>query len=373
MARRRYLSTEISTDTAVCKLAKEYGEFAALLYTWMIPHAEDDGSIHADAEKLILMVIPGFRWKTEQDVEEALGGMHQLGLVFWDRENETIYFPSSSFYRYQSYITESRRGTLARKEAQKTGDNKAPDACADNSAKQRKAAQSAEDQREEAQNAALFSFSVSSSVSSSVSNSTSAISPDEPGETTADAADTQDISDPPSPPKPTEPPGSDEPAKISVLPSSTGPPANALLHGFIASWNSTLVELGFPAVRSSTPRRIRSFAGRVSEAQERASPAFWDGVISLIASSDWLCESAKSGAAWLRFDWFLNESNLVKLLEGQYNRSERRRSSYDRAAEKDPGQILQDFLGGQDEIPVLSLRDDEDFIRAEEENSNASM
>ena len=45
MARRRYISTAISTDTAVCKLAKKYGEFAAMLYTWMIPHAEDDAKL----------------------------------------------------------------------------------------------------------------------------------------------------------------------------------------------------------------------------------------------------------------------------------------------------------------------------------------
>ena len=38
MARRRYISTNISTDPKVNILAEKYGDFAALLYTWMIPH-----------------------------------------------------------------------------------------------------------------------------------------------------------------------------------------------------------------------------------------------------------------------------------------------------------------------------------------------
>ena len=48
MSRRRYLSTEVSLDTRINRLALEAGDFAALLYTWMIPHAEDDASITAD-------------------------------------------------------------------------------------------------------------------------------------------------------------------------------------------------------------------------------------------------------------------------------------------------------------------------------------
>ena len=92
MARRRYISTSISTDSAVSKLAKNYGDFAALLYTWMIPHAEDDGCIRADIDSLILMVIPGFRWKTEEEVEDVLNGMVEWGLIHWDKANNIISF-----------------------------------------------------------------------------------------------------------------------------------------------------------------------------------------------------------------------------------------------------------------------------------------
>ena len=45
MSRRRYISTSMSIDKRLNKLAVEAGDFAALLYTWMIPHAADDTTI----------------------------------------------------------------------------------------------------------------------------------------------------------------------------------------------------------------------------------------------------------------------------------------------------------------------------------------
>lgn len=109
MARRRYISTQISLDAAVDKLAQEYGDFAALLYTWMVPHAEDDATITGDPDELMFTVIPRRRDKTIEDVVAALEGMEKVGLIKWDRENKIIYFPPESFYRYQSYIREDKR------------------------------------------------------------------------------------------------------------------------------------------------------------------------------------------------------------------------------------------------------------------------
>lgn len=134
MARRRYISTAISTDTAVRKLAKEYGDFAAMLYTWMIPHAEDDGKLTGDIDEFAMLVIPGFRWKTDEEIEHALNGMVECGLVTWDREKGVISFPES-FFTYQSYITKNRREKLDRQGIH---------------ADQRKSAQNAADQRKSA-------------------------------------------------------------------------------------------------------------------------------------------------------------------------------------------------------------------------------
>lgn len=112
MSRRRYITTDISHDERVNILAEEYGDFAALLYTWMIPHAEDDATIRATPYQLLLKVVPGRRSKTVEDVIAALEGMQKLGLIEWDRERNLIGFPTESFYRYQTYVRPEKRRTV---------------------------------------------------------------------------------------------------------------------------------------------------------------------------------------------------------------------------------------------------------------------
>jgi hypothetical protein len=138
MSRRRYLSTEISIDTAVNRLARSAGDFAVMLYTWMIPHCDDDGIVHGDAEEIILQVIPGRRDKKIEDVTTALAAMQEHGLIEWDQEGRRVVFPAASFYKYQTYIKEDRR-----RGASGADNNNAPEVTqdADNAAKQRKTAQ----------------------------------------------------------------------------------------------------------------------------------------------------------------------------------------------------------------------------------------
>jgi len=111
MARRRYISTEISVDKKVNKLAMQYGDFAALLYTWMIPHVGDNCEISGDFEELFLIVLPGRKDKTEDDIKNALSGMTDLKLVlpFIRNEKPMLFFPPKSFYKYQTYISRENR------------------------------------------------------------------------------------------------------------------------------------------------------------------------------------------------------------------------------------------------------------------------
>ena len=109
MARRRYISTEISIDKDVNQLAIDAGDFAAMLYTWMIPHAQDDCTLTGDPDELMYTIIPRRRDKTEEDVIYALDAMDGLGLIVWDREGSLISFPPESFYKYQTYIAEAKR------------------------------------------------------------------------------------------------------------------------------------------------------------------------------------------------------------------------------------------------------------------------
>lgn len=169
MARRRYLSTEVSTDKLVNRLAVEAGDFAALLYTWMIPHAGDDGTVEGDPEELLLVAMPGRRDKEPEDVANALGAMDRIGLIRWDRERGVAHFPES-FYKHQSYITEKRR--YAANSAQPSENIPSAPEPPHNSAQQRTTAQNSESRQNAPvppQNRASFSssFSSSSSLSSS--------------------------------------------------------------------------------------------------------------------------------------------------------------------------------------------------------------
>lgn len=104
MSRRRYVSTEISVDTRVNRLAEQWGDFAALLYTWMIPHADDIGELSADPEQLLFTVIPGRRSRSANDVQQTIDGMLELGLMEIDVERGKLRFPADAFYRYQTYV-----------------------------------------------------------------------------------------------------------------------------------------------------------------------------------------------------------------------------------------------------------------------------
>lgn len=161
MARRRYISTDISRDARINKLAMQAGDFAALLYTWLIPHVEDDARLKGTAEEVLLMVMPGRRDKQPEDIEAALQAMHDLGLIVWNPGGEEMCFPES-FYVYQTYITKDRR---ARAQGAAQQRQTAPD-----SAESRPTAHNAADQRTTPQNAASLTVKSSSSFRSSSSS-----------------------------------------------------------------------------------------------------------------------------------------------------------------------------------------------------------
>src|SRR5262245_16160235 len=106
MARKRNISTEISFDP----LVDELSDFEALLYTWMIPHADDFGAIARKsaqfAKEIRLKVIPG-REASNKKVEDAIVKMIFLGLLI--EEEDVISFPREIFYKYQHYIPIDRR------------------------------------------------------------------------------------------------------------------------------------------------------------------------------------------------------------------------------------------------------------------------
>lgn len=164
MARRRYVSTTISTDKMIAKLANENGEFSALLYTWMIPHATDDGGITADPEELRLMVIPGFKKKDAAAIQKAISAMLALGLLELSESADRLYFPAESFYKHQSYINAANR----RKTPEITANHRRTPQLDITPEARYETAEIAGNQRESAQNAASPPPSPSVSLSPSV-------------------------------------------------------------------------------------------------------------------------------------------------------------------------------------------------------------
>ena len=167
MSRRRYVSTDVSIDKRLNRLATEHGDFAALLYSWMIPHATDEATLNGDLDEFMATVIPMRRDKSPAEVQAAIEAMVAVGLLTaWD--GETIYFPTEAFYRYQTYIkVENRRiGDVS------MGESASPT--------------NADEQREPPKNA--VSLSLSPSVSSPLPLSVSGAPPNGAGKRTKPAA-----------------------------------------------------------------------------------------------------------------------------------------------------------------------------------------
>ncbi len=161
MSRKRYISTDISTDIKLAELS-ERGFLPLILYTWSIPHMDDWGRITGDSRQFKLLVCPALD-VTSKDVDESLDQIAAVGL--WNRYEvegkQTICIPEESWFKHQSYINKAKRGN-------DSGSNfKSPQ----NAEEHRKTPKNTEEQQESPQNA--VSFSLSSSFSSSSSKESS--------------------------------------------------------------------------------------------------------------------------------------------------------------------------------------------------------
>lgn len=171
MSRRRYISTDISTDIKLADLA-EYGSTPLLLYTWAIPHMDDWGRITGEPRQFKLMVCPALDI-TVREVDEALNQIANAGL--WIRYEvdgkRCISIHEDQWFKHQSYINKAKRSDdsgsnypspISSEEHRKTPQN----------AKEYQETSSfTEDEQELPQNAVSFSFSPSFSSSPSYSNS----------------------------------------------------------------------------------------------------------------------------------------------------------------------------------------------------------
>lgn len=86
MALRRMLSKSISCSLQVDNLPIE----AQLLFTWMIPHTDDEGRMSGYLKEIKGKVVPMKDWDLEK-IDGYLKLMHEEGLiVLWDNDGSPI-------------------------------------------------------------------------------------------------------------------------------------------------------------------------------------------------------------------------------------------------------------------------------------------
>ena len=96
MASRRMISKSIS----ISKKVNSISDFAALLFTWMIPHADDYGVLDGDEGTIKALVVPR-RKQTESAVGQALSEMQKVGLIWRYFYKEKPYIQFINFEEHQ--------------------------------------------------------------------------------------------------------------------------------------------------------------------------------------------------------------------------------------------------------------------------------
>ena len=77
MANRRMIAKSISVSDETNALS----DFAALLFTWLIPHSDDYGVIPGSPGRIKALVVPR-RKQSEADIDAALEEMRRVGLIY---------------------------------------------------------------------------------------------------------------------------------------------------------------------------------------------------------------------------------------------------------------------------------------------------
>lgn len=98
MAQRRMISKSISTSRKLSRVS----DFAALLFTWIIPHCDDYGHLDGSPELVKAIVVP-LRSKTVEEIETALKELITIELIYTYRQGEDIYLSIVKWEDYQTF------------------------------------------------------------------------------------------------------------------------------------------------------------------------------------------------------------------------------------------------------------------------------
>ena len=108
MARKRFVTSEISTDRKIAKLA-EKNPVAAALWPWFITAFDDWGRMNADPIEVKLTILPAFPY-TSDEVEEFIRLYHEFEIAHHYEVDGKPYLAVNpeTWMKYQTYIRKDK-------------------------------------------------------------------------------------------------------------------------------------------------------------------------------------------------------------------------------------------------------------------------
>jgi len=108
MARKRFVTSEISTDRKIAKLA-EKNPTAAALWPWFITGFDDWGRMSADPIEVKLTIFPAFPY-TSDEIEEFIKLYHEFEIAYFYEVDKKPYLAVNpdTWLKYQTYIRKDK-------------------------------------------------------------------------------------------------------------------------------------------------------------------------------------------------------------------------------------------------------------------------
>jgi hypothetical protein len=108
MARKRFVTSEISVDRKIAKLA-EKNPVAAALWPWFITAFDDWGRMNADPIEVKLTIFPAFPY-TSDEVEEFIKLYHEFEIAYFYEVDGKPYLAVNpeTWLKYQTYIRKDK-------------------------------------------------------------------------------------------------------------------------------------------------------------------------------------------------------------------------------------------------------------------------
>lgn len=109
MARKRFVSSDISIDKKIATLAED-NPTAALMWPWFTTAFDDWGRMGADPMEVKLTLFPAFPF-TSKDIEEAILLFDERGLAHLYEVDGKLFLAvnPNTWFKYQTYISAKRK------------------------------------------------------------------------------------------------------------------------------------------------------------------------------------------------------------------------------------------------------------------------